>query len=56
MQLPKENLYKLKEYLEKIIGKDVRFRIIFFVRHPISWGASAVQQRVKRWNAAGYSE
>ena len=45
--LTKENLDKLKNFLMQLVAGDVRFRIIIFVRHPVPWGASFVQQRVK---------
>jgi len=42
--LPKANLARLKKYLKKYSKK---IKVIIFVRNPVSWGASLMQEKIK---------
>jgi hypothetical protein len=39
-------LAKFKEYLIKVTGNDIEFKVIIFCRHPVHWLRSSVTSRV----------
>lgn len=42
-----DNLNALKKYVKSITSNDVMIKVIIYVRNPISWSASSIQQYIK---------
>lgn len=42
-----DNLNALKKYLKSISTNDVSIKVVVYVRDPVSWSASVIQQRIK---------
>jgi hypothetical protein len=42
-----DNLNSLKKYLKSISTNDVSIKVVVYVRNPVSWSTSVIQQRIK---------
>lgn len=42
-----DNLNDFKKYLKSISTNDVSIKVVVYVRDPVSWSASVIQQRIK---------
>ncbi|MDQ1003609.1 hypothetical protein QFZ28_004009 [Neobacillus niacini] len=41
------NLHLLKKYFESLSSNDVTFKVIIYVRNPLTWSISSIQEKIK---------